>query len=411
MLAAPKRGRQKATRWSFAFAHRPTDSDAQRFEKLLIFIIAVSCCVFGLIWSALYTAVFGVGLVMALPLVFVVVVGAAIGISARLRDHRPLIFAQLGCITWLSALIGWSIGSVHDSGMVLAWSFLGPIGALIFLPLRSALVWLAQFLAIVAVSVFVQPALLGHPLPVTSEMRALFYAMNVGTSAVVVFAAAAWFMHQIQVERARSDGLIDNMLPGRIAAQLKAGVPDIADAHDQVSVLFADIVGFTSYSAQVSAAQLVGDLNTVFRRFDALASEFGVEKIKTIGDAYMAAAGVPDHRADHAAVLADFALALRTAAAEIARPDGTPFALRIGIHSGPAVAGVIGSARFAYDLWGDTVNTASRMESHGEAGRIQVSAVTAGLLGDAFVLEPRGPIDVKGKGQMALYFLEGRAER
>ncbi|MBI5609772.1 MAG: adenylate/guanylate cyclase domain-containing protein [Deltaproteobacteria bacterium] len=389
-----------------AFARRPDDSDELRFAKLLILIIALSCCGCGLVWSALYWAAFGWGLTMALPLGFVVVVGAAVAVAHRRRNHQLLVYAQLGCITWVSALIGWSIGSIHSSGFVISWSFLGPIGALMFLPLRHAVLWLAQFLVIVLISVIAQPALLGAPLPVSATMRSLFYAMNIGASLTVVFAAAAWFMHRIKVERARSDDLIDNMLPGRIAAQLKAGASDIADAHDQVSVLFADIVGFTKYSAEVSPAQLVRDLNAVFRRFDALAAEHGVEKIKTIGDAYMVAAGVPTFRHDHAAALARFALALREVAAAIPRQDGTAFGLRIGIHYGQAVAGVIGTARLAYDLWGDTVNTASRMESHGEPGRIQVSAETAALLGEGFALQPRGEVEVKGKGLMSLYYLE-----
>ncbi len=390
------------------FAAQPTDSDEIRFEKLLILIIALSCCGFGLAWSALYACVFGVGVAMALPLVFVVGVGTCILVAHQRRNYHILVYAQLIGITWISALIGWSIGSIHESGLVISWSFLGAIGALIFLPSRQAILWLGQFLLILGISIFVQPALLGQPLHVSDQTRGLFYAMNIGTSLTVVFATAAWFMHQIKVERARSDGLIDNMLPARIAGQLKSGIATIADSHAAVSVLFADIVGFTTYSAQVSAAQLVHDLNALFQCFDALAAQHGVEKIKTIGDAYMVAAGVPDNCADHAIILADFALALRQAASAISRPDGTPFALRIGIHSGPAIAGVIGTSRFAYDLWGDTVNTASRMESHSEAGRIQVSDQTAALLGDLFNLQPRGQIEVKGKGLMTVYFLEDR---
>ncbi len=388
------------------FARRQDDSPEIRFEKLLILVIALACCACGLVWSALYVAVFGVGLTMALPLVFVAVVGSTIVAAHVRRNHRLLVYAQLACITWISALIGWSIGSIHDSGLVISWSFLGPIGALLFLPLRSAALWMAQFLLILAISVFVQPALLGHPLVTSAGTRGVFYTMNVGVSLTVVFAAATWFTHRIQVERTRSDGLLRNMLPPRVAERLKSGAFTIADSHEQVSVLFADIVGFTNFSAQVSATELVSSLNEVFRRFDALSAEFGVEKIKTIGDAYMVAAGVSAHRVEHAPTLARFALALRDTAALSARPDGQPLQLRIGIHTGPAVAGVIGTSRFAYDLWGDTVNTASRMESHGEPGRIQVSEATAALLGPEFSLEPRGQIDVKGKGLMRLFFLE-----
>ena len=226
---------------------------------------------------------------------------------------------------------------------------------------------------------------------------------------MVVFAAAAWFVHTIQREQARSESLLANMLPGSIARRLKGNSAAIADAHNEDSVLFADIVGFTTYSATVTAGELVDELNELFSQFDALAASFGAEKIKTIGDAYMAAAGVPDHRSDHAEALADFALALQAAAAELRRRDGERFTLRVGIHSGPAIAGVIGSSRYAFDLWGDTVNTASRMESHGQADRIQVSERTAELLRGGFVLTAPGAVEIKGKGQMQAFFLEGRS--
>ncbi len=241
------------------FAARFGDTEEQSFQKLLILIIALSCCACGLVWSGLYYTIFGAGLTTMLPLTFVAVVGAAIVIAARRADHMPLVYAQLTCITWISALIGWSIGSLHNSGLVIAWSFLGPIGALIFLPYREAVFWLLQFLLVLAVTVLLNPALLGEPLPVSDAARALFYLMNIGTALSVVFFAAAWFTSRIRFEQARSDELIDNMLPARIAQQLKEGVPTIADAHKEVSVLFADICGFTNYSAQVSAEQLVHD--------------------------------------------------------------------------------------------------------------------------------------------------------
>lgn len=386
----------------------PGDSDDVAFEKQLIVVIAIVCCLCGLVWSALYFAVFGVGLVMALPLAFVVIVGSAIVVASRLRNHRLLVHAQLASITWITALISWSIGSTHNAGMVISWGFLGPIGALIFLTQRQAFYSLAQFLLILAVSLFFDPALLGAPLAVSDTTRSLFYLMNLGTSLAVVYFSAAWFVHTLQLERARSDSLLSNMLPAVITRRLKSDSATIADDHAEVSVLFADIVGFTTYSATVSAGELVADLNRVFRRFDELTAQFGVEKIKTIGDAYMVASGVPEQRDDHAVALADFALALQAAAATVTRSDGEGFILRVGIHSGPAVAGVIGSARYAYDLWGDTVNTASRMESHGEPGRVQISERTAALLGDEFELEPRGAIDVKGKGLMQLFFLGER---
>ena len=180
------------------FARRPGDSDETAFLKALILVVALSCCGCGLVWSALYAAVFGVGLIMALPLVFVLVVGSAIVVSARIGNHRPLVCAQLASITWIPTLTQWIIGSATDSGLVICWSFLGPIGALIFLPVRQAMVWMGMFMGIVVISFAYEPALLGAPLPVPRDVRAIFLTMNVGTATLVVFAASAWFVRTIQ---------------------------------------------------------------------------------------------------------------------------------------------------------------------------------------------------------------------
>jgi len=186
--------------WIRAFARRPDDSDAVAFSKALALMIALSCCGCGIVWSLLYEAVFGPGPTMALALLFVAIVGGAIVVSARKRDHRPLIHAQIACITWIPALIQWTIGSTASSGLVIAWSFLGPIGALIFLSFRQALTWMGMFVLIVLVSTIFQPSLLGAPLPVPQSVQSAFFAMNVGVAAAVVFAAAAWFVKTIQRE-------------------------------------------------------------------------------------------------------------------------------------------------------------------------------------------------------------------
>jgi class 3 adenylate cyclase len=201
------------------------------------------------------------------------------------------------------------------------------------------------------------------------------------------------------------------VLPPSISARLKSGSELIADGFDEASVLFGDIVGFTELSGRLPVEELAGLLNRVFSRFDDLAERHGLEKIKTIGDAYMVASGLPVPRADHAVVLADMALDMRDALAAVARDLTYPLQIRIGIHAGPVVAGVIGKRKFIYDLWGDTVNTASRMESHGVPGEIQISEAMKALLGGAFELESRGEIQVKGKGAMVTYLLKGRVRR
>jgi class 3 adenylate cyclase len=209
----------------------------------------------------------------------------------------------------------------------------------------------------------------------------------------------------IEAERARSESLLRNMLPESIAQQLKDAPGAIAKGHDEVTVLFADIVGFTPLSQTMTPHELVRLLNEIFSTFDAMAQRHGLEKIKTIGDAYMVVGGAPHARADHASAIAAMALEMRAAMARF----HTGINLRIGMHTGPAVAGVIGTAKYSYDLWGDTVNTAARMESHGEPGRIQLTAECRRALGERFAVEDRGTVPIKGKGPMQTFWLVGAA--
>ena len=214
---------------------------------------------------------------------------------------------------------------------------------------------------------------------------------------------------EIERERDRADDLLYNVLPAAIAERLKKDPARIAEHFQAVTVLFADIAGFTPLSAEMSPQDLVSALDEVFTAFDEIAQRHGLEKIKTIGDAYMAVGGVPMPRPDHAQAVARMALDMRDLM-ERQRFLGTrQLRMRIGIHTGPAVAGVIGRKKFIYDLWGDTVNTASRMESHGAPGEIQVSDAARAALGDAFVFEERGVSEIKGKGPMHTWWLKGTA--
>jgi adenylate cyclase len=205
-----------------------------------------------------------------------------------------------------------------------------------------------------------------------------------------------------------TEDLLQNILPTPIAERLKLQESIIADSFDEVTVLFADLVNFTELSAQIPATQLVDLLNKIFSVFDRLTQKHGLEKIKTIGDAYMVVGGLPTPRPDHAEAVVEMALEMQQAIARCQRHDGKPFHLRIGINTGPVVAGVIGTKKFAYDLWGDTVNVASRMESQGVAGGIQVTSATYALLKDKYVFEQRDAIAIKGKGEMITYWLKGR---
>ena len=209
----------------------------------------------------------------------------------------------------------------------------------------------------------------------------------------------------VQQKNEESERLLLNILPASVAERLRKGDSTIADLHADVTILFSDLVGFTDLASRMSPEALVQMLNVLFSRFDRLALDMGVEKIKTIGDAYMAVAGLPERRIDHAVVMSGMALEMMSIVRAFNHEVGQDLALRIGLHSGPVTAGVIGMHKFAYDVWGDAVNTAARMESHGIPGRIQVSESTGLLIQHAFELEERGSVDVKGKGRMRTYLL------
>lgn len=390
------------------FAYHSSDTDEIRLQKATIFLVSASCCVAGCLWTLMYALVFGWGLTTFLPLSFVIVVGAALMAAHITKNHRYAVYAQIICIIYITSFIQWSIGGVFDSGFVMAWAFCGPIAALIFFPLRKSFVWLGLYLLNLIITVVFDGFFASHGYTVASGTRLMFFIMNLGVSSLVVFLFASYFVAAATTERRRADSLLLNILPREIASRLKAGEEPIADHFDSASVLFVDMVGSTPLFADMAPADVVDWLNEVFSMFDHLVEKYGLEKIRTIGDNYMVAGGVPVRRPDHAQACAALALEMIAGLARLAPRNGKRMAFRFGIHSGPMVAGVIGKRKFQYDLWGDTVNLASRMESQGEVGRVHVSAATHKLIENEFECISRGTLAIKGKGEMQTWFVAGQ---
>jgi class 3 adenylate cyclase len=244
-------------------------------------------------------------------------------------------------------------------------------------------------------------------LPKTFEPVLLRARINASLEKKRLRDAQRAFVRELELERERSERLLLNILPGPVAQRLKQGQSVVADSFDDVSVMFADIVSFMPLSTSQSPVQMVRLLNDVFSTFDALAEQHGLEKIKTIGDAYMAVGGLPSPRPGHLQAIAAMALDMVAAIPRFRRADGSSLQLRVGIHVGPVVAGVIGTKKFSYDLWGDTVNVASRMESHGLPGQVQVSQAVYERLKDTFAFESRGLVPIKGMEPTPTYLLRG----
>jgi guanylate cyclase len=330
------------------------------------------------------------------------------------RTHRYRFFrgSQLLLSLLLPFFLMISLGGFASSSGVVLWSLSSPLGAMVFAERRQAIGWFLAYIGLVILGAILEP--FGHMSSNLSPlMRTIFYLMNIGCTSTVVFVLVNYFVNQqdatlklLHVEQGRSEHLLLNILPKEIAEVLKKEHHTIANQHDQVSILFADIVNFTPMSALLTPVGLVELLNEVFSYFDTLVEKYGLEKIKTIGDCYMVAAGIPRSRPDHAHALTRMALEAQEHFTQ-QQYQGRNLAFRIGINSGPVVAGVIGYMKFAYDLWGDAVNTASRMESHGVGGQIQITGSTHDLIKNEFICESRGLVNVKGKGEMEVWQVKG----
>ncbi len=334
----------------------------------------------AVIWRARSVRVLGVAWLVAFA-------ASAIGFVLIIREIDGGYLAGVAALVIPMVLVGLSL--THLQAM-------GGLAALVALPIIMYAAFEATAVEITNLSVWL----------FTGAAFAYIAFRAADTTRRRVFLAE----RDLAAERDRSETLLLNVLPKTIADQLKEDSATIAERFEMISILFADIVGFTPISQAMSAEEAVDMLSGFFSHFDELVDRLGVEKIRTIGDSYMAVAGVPTPMYNHAAVLAALAVEIRDYVRASPPFNGHRIDFRIGISSGPAVAGVIGTKKFQYDVWGDAVNTASRMESHGVPGRIQITEATRDLIQDEYECIPRGEIDIKGKGRMKTWFLEGRLE-
>jgi adenylate cyclase len=323
----------------------------------------------------------------------------------------PLVFAAI----FYAFLFRNTLQIGTDGGSYLSYFAAATLSILI---LGLEHVVLAALMSVIAAALIVTLHLITPHNTGVLSVQGLFIAgflTNVAATTVVLFAVVYYAVREIaraeaatEREFQRSETLLTNILPPRVAARLKrqAGA-EIADRYPEASILFADMAGFTARASDTDPADLVRFLNGVFTLLDALVERHGLEKIKTTGDAYMVVSGVPEPRPDHAAALAALALDMRDALSGLVDPKERPVPVRIGVASGPVVAGVVGTKKFFYDVWGDAVNTAARMEQTGEPGKIQVAPETREQLKERFLFEDRGVIEVRGKGQMRTWFLIG----
>jgi len=385
----------------------PTDSDQERVTKEVFVIIAFGATAAGIVWAAMYLAL-GKPWSALIPLCISVATAPTIArfVVTKRLGLLPVPFLGLGIL--LPLLLQLSLGGYLYGSAVVMWAFMAPLFSLLVRPARETWVWLAAFFGDLVLAALLDSTAMNSAKPLPTAAILILFALNIAGIGSLTFGALSYFRMQRDAAERRSEELLLNVLPEPIAARLKRGQEPIADHYDDISVLFADLAGFTVRSAHETPAATVAVLNEVFSVFDDLVRRYGLEKIRTIGDSYMVAAGAPVARPDHLSAICEMALDLQRAVERLNRDKDWDLSFRVGINCGPAVAGIVGRQKFHYDVWGDTVNLASRMESHGLPDRIQVTEAVYERLKSEFVFERRGFIEVKGKGSTLTYLLLGR---
>jgi adenylate cyclase len=387
---------------------RPEDTLQKRIFISAIFLVMLATALWGMTYHIFHEPLAG-----DISLSYSIFTLVCLIVIYRTRQVHSLMLIQIFAglmMPWLDHII---LGGFAASSGVLLWSMISPLAATLFFEFKGAWPWWLGYLGILIASGYLQPFL--HQVNnLPQALVTVFFVMNLGSVSAIVLVTINYFIRQknvaydlLSIEQEKGENLLLNILPKEIAAILKNDNRTIADYFGGASILFADLVGFTPLTAQMAPVDMVKLLNRIFSYFDMLVEKYDVEKIRTIGDNYMVAAGAPRPRPDHAIALAKMALEMQDFIVSLPPVEGKSIQFRIGINSGPVVGGVIGRKKFVYDLWGDAVNIASRMESHGAAGRIQLTQFTYELICSECICEPRGTVEIKGKGQMQTWFLVG----
>jgi guanylate cyclase len=383
-------------------ADEPTDDDDVRLRKR---VGVVAGYINALAALQLPVLAQGLPLSWAVAVTMPLVSAVNLLVLARTRRFDRYVVVLILTVMLFAAFVEVALGGLAGASAAYVFAFLGPVYAILALGPRRATAWFIVFLVILVGLILIDPLVSSRIEPQPYPLRLIWYVANLGVPLGITFVMLRYTDLRRRQAEARSEELLTNAIPTSIATRLKHGEQRIAESYPNTTVLFADLAGFTPWARQTDPARVVGFLDELFTRFDGLAAECGVEKIKTIGDAYMAVAGAPEPRADHASAALALARGMLTALAEAGTRLDLPLELRAGLASGPVVGGVIGQRRILFDLWGDTVNIASRMESSGVPGRIQVAPSTRDLLRDSWSFEEREPVEVKGLGRMTRYLL------
>lgn len=406
-MQEPSERQSHRTRHTIEASAVPESSDIEALRRSLFTLLMSVTAPIGLAWGIAYFALGAVGSGV-IPFGYGLVTLGCLAYYLTTHRYGGILTLQVALLLLLPFLLQWTLGGFAQSSNVMFWALLAPTSALVFFGPQRALRWFASFLLLTMLSGILEPTLSTLAPSVPLAVRVSMQVMNIGTVAAVIFFILRYFVWGQQAAHERAERLLLNVLPRSIAERLKQEPGIIADRLDEVTVLFADMVGSVPLAADANPRDVVNMLNEIFSEFDWLVEQYQLEKIRTVGDAYMVAGGAPAPRPDHAEAVAGLALDMLEVVKAYRTWNGEPIRLRIGIHTGPVVAGVIGQQKFHYDLYGDTVNTASRLESHGVPGAIQVSDETYRRLDNRYEFETRGSIDIKGKGPMTTYFLRGR---
>ncbi len=383
------------------FADRPGDSEDGRLRKAIGIVAG-----YATILAPLTLPLQAPTQPLAIPFAFGLAAYsiANLVVLARTRNFERYVIALISSGVVFVPVGTWFGGGITGSSPGLVWGFLIPAYAILALGPRRATPWFVTYLLVVGLMVVIDPLVRASVPSPPYGMQVVGLVMNTVVPVAIVFLMLRYTDERRRAAEARLDALLTNAIPRPIADRLRRGERRIAEAYPETTVLFADIVGFTPWAQRTPPDRVVAALDELFTSFDHLTARRGLEKIKTIGDAYMAVAGAPEPRADHAASALALARDIISAVGLARRSSALEFDVRVGIASGAVVGGVIGAQRLQFDLWGDTVNLASRLESMGVPGRIQVSAATRELLDDSIAVEQR-ELDIKGMGQVTAFLI------